>query len=144
MNSPKASTTAVSGSYHTDISWFGSGTVSREQTLRARINRSRFLIIAICLGLLFLNLWAPAEPTILERVLACAIVSVSAVPAWLWASRRTKGSPIMLFFGAVYALYYGLPVLSVEHYARLVYSAKDSTFYADTGLIADEALEQAL
>src|SRR5262249_5556095 len=64
--------------------------------------------------------------------------------AWLWVSRSTKGSPIMLFFGAVYALYYGLPVLSVEHYARLVYSAKDSTFYADTGLIADEALEQAL
>src|SRR5215467_16077514 len=106
MNSPNASSTAVSGSYHTDISWFGSGAVSRGQTLRARINRSRFLVIAICLGLVFLNLWAPAQPTILERVLACAIIIVSAVPAWLWASRSTKGSPIMVFFGAVYALFY--------------------------------------
>src|SRR5262249_40646465 len=141
--SRNASSAAVSSSYDKGDSWFGSGGVSRKGILPARINRSRFLVIAICLGLVFLNLWAPAEPTILERLLACAIIIVSAVPAWLWASRRTTGSPIMLFFGAIYGLYYGLPVLSVEHYARLVYSVKDSTFYGDA-LIPDEVLEQAL
>src|SRR5262245_57691954 len=117
MSIPDASNAAVSSSYDTGISWFRAGEVSREQRLRSKINGSRFLVLAICLGLVFLNFWAPAEPTILERLLACAIIIMSAVPAWLWASRRT-GSPIMLFFGALYALYYGLPVLSLEHYAR--------------------------
>ena len=50
----------------------------------------------------------------------------------------------MLFFGAVYALYYALPVLSVERYARLFYSTADYTFHADSGLLPDEILEHAL
>src|SRR5262245_29309096 len=101
MSMTNAASAVVSSSYDTDISWLGSGAVSRGQTLRARINRSRFLVIVICLGLIFLNLWAPAQPTILERLLASAIIIVSAVPAWLWASRSTKRSPILLFWGAI-------------------------------------------
>jgi hypothetical protein len=84
--------------------------------------------------LLGLNLYAPAQPTPVERALASLVIVASSIPVWRWLSGRDVGIPFLAFFGVIYAGYYGLPIFLLERYARTGASR----------LIPDSFIEEAL
>ena len=57
-----------------------------------------------------LNLYAPAEPTPLQRLLASALVGLCAVPSLMWAARRPWRQSLMPYVGALYATSFAVPV----------------------------------
>lgn len=83
--------------------------------------KTRIFIGIVGIGILSLNLYAPAEPNILERLLASLIIIIALVPTFLWLSGREHGIPFLTFFGAIYIFYYALPVFLLEKYSRAYY-----------------------
>lgn len=59
---------------------------------------------------LFLNLYAPADPTLTQRLLAMLLVLLCLWPAALWLGGRESGRPLLPFFGALYAAFFASPV----------------------------------
>ena len=57
-----------------------------------------------------LNLYAPAEPTPLQRLLASALVGLCAVPSLMWAAKRPWRQSLMPYVGALYATSFAVPV----------------------------------
>ena len=57
-----------------------------------------------------LNLYAPAEPTPLQRLLASALVGLCAVPFLMWAAKRPWRQSLMPYVGALYATSFAVPV----------------------------------
>lgn len=66
------------------------------------------IVGAIVVGL---NFYAPAEPPLGHRVGASLLVVLGSLPTIAWLAGRRRGIPFMPAIGAVYALYYGVPVL---------------------------------
>ena len=65
------------------------------------------LLAAVIAGL---NLYAPAEPTPLQRLLASTLVGLCAVPSLMWAARRAWRQSLMPYVGALYATSFAVPV----------------------------------
>ena len=91
----------------------------------------------LVLVLLVLNLYAPAQPTIAERLLASGIVLVALSAIWVWMYRgRGKAEfgflPVFLL---VYSLQYALPVFTLKIYSMQVFTTES---------LPDEAVEKAL
>lgn len=72
-------------------------------------------------GLLCLNLYAPASPTLIERVLASAIIIVTSIPLFLWLSGKERRLPFLIFFGGIYSIYYALPIFLLNKFSRAYY-----------------------
>lgn len=80
-----------------------------------RMTFRRFMIFYI-LGVVFLNAVALA-PTFTERLLASAVLLLALMPTYFYSSGGESGVPFMPVFGAIYGVYYGLPVFLLEEYS---------------------------
>lgn len=95
----------------------------------------RWFSLALILILLALNVYAPAQPALIQRLLASLIIALAAVPTWLWLSGRDRGIPFLPFLAGIYALYYALPIFLLTKYSRAWYL---------TRIIPNSFLDQAL
>jgi hypothetical protein len=82
----------------------------------AGLGKALKLFAAVAIALIALNLYAPAPPTILERVFASAILASIALPVWLWMSGVDRTIPFMPFLTLIFAYYYALPVFLLKQY----------------------------
>ena len=79
---------------------------------RRAVNR-RVAVFAILVAavLLVMNLYAPADPTALQRLMASLLLCLCSLPMLMWASGRDWGHSLMPIIGVTYGLYFGSPVL---------------------------------
>ena len=61
-------------------------------------------------AILALNLYAPANPTPAQRLLASLLLACCALPTLMWASNRQWPHSFMPLLGTTYALYFVLPI----------------------------------
>jgi hypothetical protein len=98
-----------------DDDWYALVTVPSPGS--ASLGKALKLIAGIAIALIALNLYAPAPPTILERVFASAILASLALPVWLWMSGVDRAIPFMPFLTLLFAYFYALPVFLLRQYA---------------------------
>ncbi len=98
-----------------DDEWYARITTPRPGS--ASLGKALKLLAAVAIALIALNLYAPASPTILERVFASAILASLALPVWLWMSGADRTIPFMPFLTLMFAYYYALPVFLLHRYA---------------------------
>lgn len=68
-------------------------------------------IIALMAGaVVALNLYAPAEPTLLQRGLASLLIALCALPSILWAAKKPWRHSLMPYVGVLYATYFAAPI----------------------------------
>lgn len=75
----------------------------------------RFIFFYV-LGAAFLNA-VVSEPTFTERLLASLVLLLGLMPTYFYAGRNESGVPFLPVFGAIYGVYYGLPVFLFEEYS---------------------------
>ena len=82
------------------------------EIIAARIVNRRVAALAVLTAalLIALNLYAPANPTPWQRLLASLLIALCSLPTLLWASRREWRPSLMPFCGGVYALSFGSPI----------------------------------
>jgi hypothetical protein len=97
--------------------------------------RQRVFIIVLFVVIIMLNLYAPANPSLTQRILASCIIILVTIPAWRYFSGRDRATPFLLFFGGIYTVYYALPIFLLEEYSRA---------YPFTRVIPDVFVERAL
>ena len=118
---------ALSDSWYTLVAFPHSRSLSKRQ--------QRAFVIAVGAILPALNLYAPAHPTLAQRLLASLVIVLAAVPTVLWLSGRDRGIPFLPFVAGIYGVYYALPIFLLEKYARAHYL---------TEVIPNSYVEQAL
>lgn len=105
---------------HMPISWYE--TVVMPHSLRFLRHQQMTFAISLGVILLALNLYAPAGPTLIQRLLASLIIVFASVLVWLWLSSRDRGGvPFLPFFAIIYAVHYALPIFWAEDYTRVIY-----------------------
>lgn len=82
----------------------------------------RSILIGLAVILIALNLYAPAEPTILERLLASVLIVIAIVPVWRWLSGADNGTPLLAFITLLYGLYYSVPIFLLSRYSLAWYT----------------------
>jgi hypothetical protein len=80
------------------------------------------LVLFVLVTLLALNLYAPAQPAPVIRLLASLLIILGALPVWLWNSGTDKGMPLLPFIAFFYSMYYALPVFVMKRYSVTCYS----------------------
>src|SRR5260370_35810169 len=98
-----------------DDGWYALVTAPRPGS--ASLGKAVKLFAAVAIALIALNSYAPGSPTIVERVLASAIVASLAVPVWLWISGADLSIPFMPLMTRVFAYYFALPLFLLRHFA---------------------------
>jgi hypothetical protein len=98
-----------------DGEWYARITTPRPGS--ASLGKALKLFAAVAIALIALNLYAPAPPTIIERIFASAILASLALPVWLWMSGADRTIPFMPFLTLIFAYYYALPVFLLKQYA---------------------------
>ncbi len=83
----------------------------------ASLGKALKLFGGTAIVLIALNLYAPAPPTILQRVFASAIVASLVFPVWLWMSGADRTIPFMPFMTLLFTYYYALPVFLLRRFA---------------------------
>ena len=96
--------------------------------------RRVLFILAFALLIAALNLLGSSNPTVRERLLASAIIALSAVPAWLWMDGQDSGLPLMPFFGLIFTTYYAAPLFIVRDYGTMWVAAPISHLYVARAL----------
>jgi hypothetical protein len=94
--------------------WYG---LLSKRAVSKPSGKAFWLILAALV--LILNLYAPADPTVIERVLASAIILVAFGSIWRWIYRG-GGVPDFGFLPVVlivYALEYALPIFTLKVYS---------------------------
>ncbi len=77
---------------------------------RAVNRRVALFAILTAVVVLALNLYAPAGPSFLQRLMASLLIALCSLPTLLWASDRQWGHSLMPILGVTYALNFGTPV----------------------------------
>ena len=90
-----------------------SGQTSGKFTLGARL---KIVLIAVSL-IVGLNTYAPAGPTLMERLLASAIIASCFVPTWLWMDKIDRNIPFLSFISVFYAFFFAVPVFLLSKYS---------------------------
>ena len=68
-------------------------------------------VIALMVGaVVALNIYAPAEPTLLQRGLASLLIALCALPSVMWAAERPWRHSLMPYVGVLYAAYFAAPI----------------------------------
>ena len=83
------------------------GTASRDPAVIPRNATWTLLLAGTIVGL---NLYAPADPTLLQRLLASTLVGLCAVPSLMWSARRPWRQSLMPYVGFLYATSFAAPV----------------------------------
>ena len=89
----------------------------------------------IVVAIVVLNLYAPASPTLAERVLASVLVALCAIPSLMWASKREWNHAFMPYVGVMYAIYFATPVFLRQDFFGSWFTRP---------LVADATIERAL
>lgn len=93
-------------------------------------------VIALMAGaVVALNLYAPAEPTLLQRVLASLLIALCALPSILWAAKKPWRHSLMPYVGVLYATYFAAPIFVRRNFF--------GSWYASP-LIDEAAIDSAL
>ncbi len=74
------------------------------------------LTLIYIIGVFSLNLIAQANPTPLERILASVILILGFIPTFFYIKHGESGIPFLPLFGAIYSIYFGLPIFLLEDY----------------------------
>jgi hypothetical protein len=117
---------------YSDADWYA--TVSRPRPGSASLGKALKLAASVVVALIALNLYAPGSPTLLERVLASAIIASLALPVWLWMSGADPTIPFMPFLTMVFAYYFALPVFLLKHYAVEMFKPPIPAHYIELAL----------
>lgn len=83
----------------------------------AGLRHALILVLTVGVSLVALNLYAPAHPSLAERVFASAILASVALPVWLWMCGVDRMIPFMPFVSLMFAYYFALPVFLLKRYA---------------------------
>ncbi len=78
--------------------------------------RVAVFIILVAAALLALNLYAPANPTVLQRLAASLLLCLCSLPMLMWASGRDWGPSLTPIIGVTYGLYFGSPVFLLQNF----------------------------
>lgn len=97
-----------------EVDWYA--LVTQPTPGSATLGKAVKLFGASAIVLIALNLYAPGSPTILERVLASAILASAALPVWLWMRCTDRTIPFMPFLTLIFAYYFALPVFLLKRY----------------------------
>jgi hypothetical protein len=97
-----------------DDDWYALVTEPRPGS--ASLGKALKLLAATAIVLIALNLYAPAAPTILQRVFASAILASLALPVWLWMSGVDRAIPFMPFLTLIFTYFYALPAFLLSKY----------------------------
>ncbi|MBT9175134.1 MAG: hypothetical protein DDT22_00808 [candidate division WS2 bacterium] len=82
-----------------------------------RSQHPHLLALILVLVIIGLNVFAPGEPTIFQRLLASLILVLGFVPAFTYIKRNESGIPFLPLLGVIYSIYYALPIFTLEEYA---------------------------
>ena len=77
------------------------------------LDESRMLaavVVLVAVGIVALNLYAPAQPTFTQRALASLLVAMCAVPSLMWVAKRQWPHSAMPYVGVLYAACFALPI----------------------------------
>ena len=88
------------------------GTVKLPALVRNRTLR----LLLLLFGIIVLNFIAQADPTPSERILASIILILGLVPTFFYIKKNESGIPFLPLFGAIYSIYYSLPIFLLEGY----------------------------
>ena len=98
--------------------------VAFEKLRRSQRGSFELAWLAGALGLIAcLNLYAPAGPGWMVRVLASVVVVAGLLPAYLWERAQISDLPFLPVLGAMYALYFGTPVFLRQRLTLASYSS---------------------
>lgn len=67
-------------------------------------------VALVVAAIVALNLYAPAEPTLLQRGLASLLVALCALPSLLWSAERPWHHSLMPYAGVLYAVHFAAPI----------------------------------
>jgi hypothetical protein len=118
--------------FRPDDDWYARVVAPRPGS--ASFDKALKLAASVTVGLIALNLYAPAPPTILERVFASAMVASIAIPVWLWSSGADRTIPFMPFLTLVFAYYFALPVFLLRQYAFAMFRPPIPDRYIEVAL----------
>ena len=108
--------------------------VSTTRPGSATLGKALKLIGSIVVALIALNLYAPASPTLLERVFASAMVASVALPVWLWMSGADPTIPFMPFLTLVFVYYFALPVFLMTKFVVGLFKSPVPEYYVTLAL----------
>ena len=77
------------------------------------LDESRMLaavVVLVAVGIVALNLYAPAQPTFSQRALASLLIAMCAVPSLMWVAKRQWPHSAMPYVGVLYAACFALPI----------------------------------
>ncbi len=115
LNQTTASAVAPNGEWYARVSTLKPGAGGLRQGVK--------LGATIAVALIALNLYAPAPPTLWQRIFASAIIASVALPVWLWMSGADRSIPFMPFATLIFAYYFALPVFLLKRYATGLFTA---------------------
>ncbi|MFH1702701.1 MAG: hypothetical protein ABIB41_04595 [Nitrospirota bacterium] len=84
--------------------------------VHVRNQHPHLLVLILVLVIIGLNVFAPGEPTILQRLLASLILVLGFIPTFIYIKRNESGIPFLPLFGVIYSIYYALPIFILEEY----------------------------
>ncbi|MCC6212792.1 MAG: O-antigen polysaccharide polymerase Wzy [Burkholderiales bacterium] len=76
------------------------------------------------LAMLLVGYIAWMAPSMQEFAMAFLVVAAALLPAYLWASGRVHGIPIVPLFGLTYVMAYAIPLV-IDHYAIAVFTLQE-------------------
>lgn len=82
-----------------------------------RNQHPHLLALILVLVIIGLNVFAPGEPTILQRLLASLILLLGFIPTFLYIKKNELGIPFLPLFGVIYSIYYAIPIFTLEEYS---------------------------
>ena len=77
---------------------------------RAASSRGYLYWLVCAMFLVCLNLYAPGAPALSARLLASAMILISAASVWFWIRSGTLETAFMPIFAMLFAINYGLPI----------------------------------
>ncbi len=117
--------------YQPDNDWYARVAAPRPSASLGKLLKLAGSITAV---LIALNVYAPAPPTILERVFASAIVASIGLPLWIWMSGADRTIPFMPFLTLVFAYYFAIPVFLLRQYAVAMFKPPIPDHYIEIAL----------
>jgi hypothetical protein len=100
--------------------WYATLTSPRSAAARSR-DKTALVLFAV-VTIVALNAYAPAQPTLIMRLLASFLIVLACVPVWLWTSGKDKRMPLLPFIAFLYCMYYALPIFVMQRYSLNWYS----------------------
>jgi hypothetical protein len=77
-----------------------------------------FAVVVLLVGL---NLYAPAHPSVMQRVLASAIIALASLPVFLWRLGVDRNIPFVPLIAGVFIAHFALPIFILQRYSHGIF-----------------------